>query len=100
VKKTDKSKFTSCNHHPTVKPIALMEYLVKLVTPKDGICLDIFMGSGSTGIACANLSNLGFTFIGVEMEPSYFEIAKARIQHWQSKSNNRSVQIPLSHTQI
>jgi len=81
VKKTDKSVYKNKNHHPTVKPIALMEYLVKLVTPANGICLDIFMGSGTTGIAC---SNLGFSFIGIEKEPEYFEIAKARIQHWQN----------------
>ena len=68
------------NTHPTVKPITLMEYLVKLVTPPGGVCIDIFAGSGSTGIAC---SNLGFDFIGVEKESEYFEIAKARIQYWQ-----------------
>lgn len=81
VKKTDKSVYKNKNHHPTVKPIALMEYLVKLVTPKNGVCLDIFMGSGSTGISC---SNLGFDFIGVEREAEYFEIAKARVKHWQN----------------
>lgn len=86
VKKTDKTKFSKCNHHPTVKPFKLMEYLVQLVTPTNGICLDIFLGSGSTGIACVNL---GFNFIGVEKEPPYYEIAKARIQHWHSKSFNQ-----------
>ena len=68
------------NNHSTVKPLSLMEYLVKLVTPPKGTCIDIFMGSGSTGIAC---SNLGFNFIGVEIEPQYFEIAKTRIKYWQ-----------------
>ena len=81
VKKTDKSVYKNKNHHPTVKNVALMEYLVKLVTPKNGTCLDIFLGSGSTGIAC---SNLGFGFIGIERESEYFEIAKARISHWQN----------------
>ena len=81
VKKTDKSVYKNKNHHPTVKNVALMEYLVKLVTPKNGICLDIFMGSGSTGIAC---SNVGLDFIGIEREAEYFEIAKARIKHWQN----------------
>ena len=81
VKKTDKTVYKNKNHHPTVKNVSLMEYLVTLVTPKNGICLDIFMGSGSTGIAC---SNLGFDFIGIEREPEYFEIAKARIIHWQN----------------
>jgi len=81
VKRTDKSVYKNHNHHPTVKPIALMEYLVKLVTPPGGTCIDIFSGSGSTGISCVNL---GFDFIGVEREAEYFEIAKARIRHWQN----------------
>lgn len=80
LKKTDKSVYKNKNHHPTVKPIDLMEYLVKMITPKNGICIDIFMGSGSTGLAC---SNLGIGFIGIEMEPEYFEVARARIRHWQ-----------------
>lgn len=69
------------NNHSTVKPIALMEYLVRLVTPPNGICIDIFAGSGTTGIACANE---GFAFIGVEREEEFFEVAKARISHWQN----------------
>lgn len=85
-KKTDKSIYVSHNNHPTVKPIKLMEYLVRLITPKGGICMDCFMGSGSTGIACGNL---GFDFLGIEKEAQYFEIAKARIQYWQSKSQER-----------
>ena len=64
------------NSHPTVKPIALMEYLIKLVTPKGGIVLEPFMGSGSTGIAA---KNLGMSFIGIEREQEYFDIAKQRI---------------------
>lgn len=64
------------NHHPTVKPIALMEYLIKLVTPPNGTVLDPFMGSGSTGIAA---KNLGHDFIGIEREEEYVEIAKARV---------------------
>jgi site-specific DNA-methyltransferase (adenine-specific) len=64
------------NTHPTVKPIALMEYLIKLVTPKGGVVLEPFMGSGSTGIAA---KNLGMSFIGIEKEEEYFEIAKQRI---------------------
>ena len=69
------------NDHSTVKPIALMEYLVKLVTPPNGVCIDIFMGSGTTGIACANV---GVDFLGVEIEPEFYEVAKARISHWQN----------------
>jgi len=64
------------NHHPTVKPTALMRYLCRLVTPPGGIVLDPFMGSGSTGKA-AVLEN--FNFIGIEREPEYMKIAKRRI---------------------
>jgi len=65
------------NNHPTVKPVKLMQYLVRLVTPKDGTVLDPFMGSGSTGKACMIE---GFDFIGIELAEDYFEIAKARIE--------------------
>jgi site-specific DNA-methyltransferase (adenine-specific) len=68
----------STNHHPTVKPVDLMRYLCRLVTPPEGIVLDPFMGSGTTGIA-ANLE--GFNFIGIDMEEEYVEIARARIAH-------------------
>lgn len=68
----------SQNNHPTVKPIKLMQYLIKLVTPPGGTVLDPFMGSGSTGVACASL---GFDFIGIEMNEEYLEIAQKRIQH-------------------
>jgi site-specific DNA-methyltransferase (adenine-specific) len=68
----------SHNHHPSVKPTALMQYLVRLITPKCGVCLDPFMGSGSTGKA-ALLE--GFRFIGIEREVEYFPIAEARIRH-------------------
>ncbi len=64
------------NFHPTVKPIALMEYLIRLITPPQGTVLDPFMGSGTTGIAA---KNLGFDFIGIELDKDYFEIAKNRI---------------------
>ena len=67
------------NTHPTVKPIALMEYLIKMVTPTGGVVLDPFMGSGSTG--CAAVSN-GFDFVGIEMEQSSFDVASKRIEHW------------------
>ena len=70
------STTTTKNNHPTVKPIKLMEYLITLVTPKGGVVMDCFMGSGSTGIAARNL---GFRFIGIEREEEYFEIAKQRI---------------------
>jgi DNA modification methylase len=68
----------SRNHHPTVKPTALMRYLCRLVTPPNGLILDPFMGSGSTGKA-AILE--GYRFIGIDLEPEYHQIATARIQH-------------------
>ncbi len=64
------------NHHPTVKPTTLMQYLVRLVTPPGGIVLDPFMGSGSTGKACAYE---GFDFIGIDQSAEYVAIAQARI---------------------
>jgi DNA modification methylase len=66
--------------HPTVKPIALMRHLVRLVTPPGGVVLDPFTGSGSTGCACVRE---GFNFVGVEREPEYVTIARARIAHAQ-----------------
>jgi site-specific DNA-methyltransferase (adenine-specific) len=66
------------NIHPTVKPTKLMEYLIKLITPKGGVVLDPFMGSGSTGKAAIKND---FNFIGIEREKEYFDIAKARIEH-------------------
>lgn len=64
------------NIHPTVKPVDLMRWLVRLVTPPGGVVLEPFMGSGTTGVACVQE---GFAFIGIEREPQYFEICKARI---------------------
>ena len=72
------------NIHPTVKPTELMQYLVRLVTPKDGIVLDPFMGSGSTGKACMYENkehNKNYRFIGIEKEKEYYEIAKQRIKN-------------------
>jgi len=65
------------NKHPTVKPTNLMQYLCRLVTPPEGVILDPFMGSGSTGKA-AKLE--GFNFIGIEIDEDYFNIAKERIK--------------------
>lgn len=64
------------NNHPTVKPTALMRWLVKLITPPGGVCIDPFNGSGSTGKACA-LED--FNYIGIEREPEYIGISAARI---------------------
>jgi site-specific DNA-methyltransferase (adenine-specific) len=68
---------TGKNNHPTVKSIKLMSYLCKLITPKGGIILDCFMGSGTTG--CAAKIN-GFSFIGIEKEEPSYNIAQARIK--------------------
>lgn len=84
--KSSKSERTAqgkiINNHPTIKPVALMEYLIKMVTRKGGIVLDPFMGSGSTGVAARNN---GYNFIGIEKEEEYFKIAQNRIN--ESKSN-------------
>lgn len=64
------------NRHPTVKPLKLMRYLVRLVTPPGGTVLDPFAGSGTTLIAA---KEEGFDFIGIELEPEYVEIAEARL---------------------
>ncbi len=66
------------NNHPTVKPIALMEYLVKLVSKEGATILDPFLGSGTTGIAAKNTNR---NFIGIELDKDYFEIAKKRIDN-------------------
>ena len=81
--KTSKKERGEGNVHPTVKPIALMEYLIKLVTPKGGVVLEPFMGSGSTGVAA--IKN-GFSFIGIEKEPEYFDIANQRISNYDNVS--------------
>lgn len=66
----------AANHHPTVKPVALMRWLCRLVTPPHGVVLDPFMGSGSTGVAAVPE---GFGFIGIEERADYAAIARARI---------------------
>lgn len=65
------------NNHPTVKPIKLMSYLVRLVTPADGTCLDPFAGSGSTLLAC---KKEGFNYVGIELMPEYVEIIEKRLE--------------------
>jgi len=77
VAKASKRERGEGNVHPTVKPIKLMEYLIRLVTPAGGTTLDPFMGSGSTGVAA---KNLGYNFIGIELNEEYTEIAKKRIE--------------------
>lgn len=80
------------NNHPTVKPVALMEYLIKLVTPPSTPTLqrkvlDPFMGSGSTGMAA---TALGHHFTGCEIDEKYVEIAKTRIEAWNKKDEVKS----------
>ena len=66
------------NHHPTVKPVSLMRYLCRLITPAGGTVLDPYMGSGTTGIG-AILE--GFDFVGIDRDPRYIEIAQARLKY-------------------
>jgi len=70
------------NNHPTVKPVELMKYLIKLITPPGGTVLDPFNGSGSTGMAAVEL---GFDYIGCELDPAYVDIALKRIAAWLKK---------------
>ena len=63
--------------HPTQKPVALLEYLIKTYTNENDTVLDFTMGSGSTGVACKNLNR---DFIGIELDQEYFKIAKERIE--------------------
>ena len=63
--------------HPTQKPVALLEYLIKTYTNENDLVLDNCMGSGSTGVACVNTNR---NFIGIELDENYFNIAKERIE--------------------
>lgn len=74
--KASKSERGEGNNHPTVKPIKLIEYLIKLITPSGGTVLDPFMGSGTTGLASKNLN---FNFIGIELDENYFRISNKRL---------------------
>jgi DNA modification methylase len=80
--KAERNEGLENNKHPTVKPIALMKYLCRLVTPPNGVVLDPFMGSGTTGIA-AVLE--GFNFTGIERDDDYYSIAHQRINYWLEK---------------
>lgn len=78
---TDKQK---CSLHPTQKPVALLEYLIKTYTNEGALVLDNCMGSGSTGVACVNTFR---RFIGIELDREYFDIAKRRIEQQRNSSN-------------
>ena len=77
------------NFHPTVKPIDLMRWLCRLITPKGGVVFDPFAGSGTTG--CAAMLE-GFRFVGAEMTEEYLPIARARIAHWQREHEIETAQ--------
>ena len=68
--------------HPTQKPLALMEYLVKTYTNENDTILDFAMGSGTTGVACKKLNR---KFIGIEKEEKYFNVAKERIEKYENQ---------------
>ena len=73
------------NPHPTVKPLALMRWLVRLVVPPGGGVLDPFAGSGTTGIACALEDRL---FHGIEQRADFARVARARIRHALNNPND------------
>lgn len=91
------------NHHPTVKPISLMQYLVKLITPKAGHCLDPYNGSGTTGIAC---KLEGFAYTGIEQEADFVAISNHRIAAWEpeplikTSRKNGSLSVPDNPNQL
>ena len=75
VKKPNKKEFGEENKHPTIKPVKMMEWLVKLLTDEGDIVLDCFMGSGTTGVACKNLDR---EFVGIEKSKEFVKTAKRR----------------------
>lgn len=84
------------NLHPTVKPTSLMQYLVRLVSPKGAIILDIFNGSGSTGKAVAfenRERGANYKYIGIELDPEYCKISKARIDYALSKYKYEEIKL-------
>ena len=76
------------NTHPTVKPLDLMRYLCRLITPPNGVILDPFTGSGST--LCAAVQQ-DFSYIGIEREAEYVEIARARVEYWKHERESRLI---------
>ena len=68
--------------HPTQKPVALLEYLIKTFSKEGDVVLDFTMGSGSTGVACRNTNR---DFIGIELDKEYYDIAVDRINNYQEK---------------
>ena len=81
----EKTVLPTKNNHPTVKPIKLMEYLIKLVSKEGAVILDPFLGSGTTLVACQNTNRKG---IGIEREEDYIKIAEARLKSQQEKTSS------------
>jgi len=90
-------KTVNTNNHPTVKPLALMRYLCKLITPKNGLVLDPYAGSGSTLIAAMQE---GFNFIGIDNNKEYCEITCARLNYHSKKINLSKKQHSLRQISI
>ena len=78
-KRSERIHTPTQNTHPTIKPVKLMQYLTRLITPPNGKVLDPFNGSGTTGIACVLE---GFEYTGLELDPEYCKISEARISAW------------------
>jgi DNA modification methylase len=76
------------NHHPTVKPVALMRYMIRLVAPRGAVVLDPFMGSGSTG--CAAMVE-GMQFVGIDITPEYVDIARRRLAWWSCSLDGNAI---------
>lgn len=92
-KERDRFKTITKNHHPTVKPLALMRYLITLISPPtNALILDPFAGSGSTIVAA---EQLGIQAIGIEKQPEYVEIARARVLHAAKKASEVVEQMKL-----
>jgi len=78
------------NGHPTVKPVALMRWLVRLITPPGGTVLDPYCGSGTTGIAC---KEEGFNFVGIDLH--HAELARDRIAAWETEAEEKDNQLTI-----
>ena len=94
VKKPNKKEYNppgESNSHPTIKPVAMMEWLVKLLTDEDMVVCDLFMGSGTTGVACINTNR---NFIGIEMNEDYIDLSKRRMKDAQDKKDNTDLPEP------
>jgi site-specific DNA-methyltransferase (adenine-specific) len=85
------------NIHPTVKPIEIMRYLSRLITPPNGIILEPFLGSWTTAIAAGKE---GFRIIGIEREKEYYDIALKRIEYWKTHNHAMTEQNPVNNDQL